>query len=61
MSAIRDPIRSFNIMLFVVVNDPGEPLHPVQEDSLDVFKSEVIPDICQDADQCLNPVYLAIL
>jgi hypothetical protein len=46
MPAIRDPIGSFNIILSIVVNDSGEPLHPIQEDSLDVFKSEVIPDIC---------------
>jgi hypothetical protein len=48
-------------MLSIVVNDLGEPLHPIQEESLDVFKSEVIPDMCQGADRYLNPVYLAIL
>jgi hypothetical protein len=46
----------------VIVNDPGEPLHhSVQEDGLDVFKSEVTRDIRQRIDQCLNTFCLAIL
>jgi hypothetical protein len=62
MRAIPDPVGSFNIILFIVVNDPREPLrHPVQEDGIDVFKSEVIPYFCQRADQRLNSLYLAIL
>jgi hypothetical protein len=61
MRAIPDPVGSFNIILSIVVNSSGEPLHPVQEDDLDVFKKEVISDICQRADQCLNPLDLAIL
>jgi hypothetical protein len=39
MKAIPDSVCSFNIILSIVVNGPGKPLPPVQEDNLDVFKS----------------------
>jgi hypothetical protein len=46
MKAIPDPVGSFNIIVSIVVNDPGDLLHSVQEDGLDVFKTEVVPDVC---------------
>jgi hypothetical protein len=50
MKVIPDPVGSFNIIVSVVANDSGEPLHPVQEDGPEVLKSEIIPDVCQRAD-----------
>jgi hypothetical protein len=44
LRAITDSVGSFNIILSVIVNDPGEPLQSVQEDRLYIFKSEVIRD-----------------
>jgi hypothetical protein len=61
MRAIPNPVGLFNIILSIVVNGLGIPFHPVQEDGMDVFKSEIIPDVCQRADQSLNPLDLAIL
>jgi hypothetical protein len=53
--AIAYQFAWLNIILSIIVNNPGEPLPPVQEDGLDVFKSEAIPDLWQCTDQCLNP------